>query len=103
MLRMLVSRCFWRMRGFRFGADKFGEVVALVLGKSLVTGAGFFLPTILDCGNRLGDVLLHYLQLGERQYLEIESSGWCGPCPGFPGIDNPSRWGPGFPGRRGQG
>jgi len=65
--------------------------VAEVSGERFHLGAGFHLVPILECGNRFGDVILHFLQLAERQYVEIESSRWCGPCPGFPGIDNPSR------------
>jgi len=45
-----------------------------VPGESFHLGAGFRLLSILIGGNRLGDVLLHFLQLAERQCLEIEIS-----------------------------
>ena len=60
-----------RTGGFRLGADEFGQGVAEVPGESFHLGAGFRLLPILECGDRLGDILLHFLQLVERQCLEI--------------------------------
>lgn len=76
MLRMLVSRRFWRIRCFRLGAGKFGEGVAQVLGKCFVTSAGFCLLPILMGGDRLDDFLLNFRQLAERQRPEIAISYW---------------------------
>ena len=41
------------------------------LGESFRLGAGLRLLTILECGDRLGDVRLNFRQLAERQCLEI--------------------------------
>ena len=59
------------VRTLIFDADKFGQGVAQIPGESLHLGAGFRLLPIFECGDRLGDVLLHFLQLAERQCLEI--------------------------------
>jgi hypothetical protein len=92
-----------RTGGFHLGADKFGQSVAQIPGESFHLGACFRLLPILKGGDRLGDVLLHFLQLAERQCLEIEISHWCGPCPECPGIDTPPRQGAATPGGQGQG
>ena len=59
------------MGGFRLSADEFGQGVAQIPGEGFHLGAGFRLLPILIGGDRLGDVLLHFLQLAERQCLEI--------------------------------
>ena len=41
------------------------------LGESFHLGAGLRLLTLLECGDRLCNVLLNFRQLAERQCLEI--------------------------------
>ena len=69
ILRMPVFRRGWRTRGLRLGADKLGQGVAHLPGKGFHLGAGFRLLPILECGNRLGDVLLHFLPESSRAWL----------------------------------
>ena len=60
--------------GFPFCSDEFDQLIAELPGESCYLGAGFRLLSILKGGDRLGDVLLHFLQLAELQRLEIEIS-----------------------------
>ena len=62
------------MRDFLLSADEFGQGVAEFSGEGFNLGAGVRRLPILIGGNRLGDVLLHFLQLAERQCLEPKSA-----------------------------
>ncbi len=95
MPRIRITELLWEVNAQTGFLDAFtdlrsGKQHDEVSGESVRLGTGFRLLTILERGDRLGDVLLHILQLAECQCLEIEISRWCGPCPGFPGIYIPS-------------
>lgn len=71
VLRVLVFWCDWGALGLAIGPDQFRRGVAHFSGHSFDLGAGFRLLSILKGGDRFGDVLLHFLQLGKLQRLEI--------------------------------
>jgi hypothetical protein len=54
---VLVFRCDWGALGLAICPDQFGQGVAHFSGHRFDLGAGFRLLPILECGNRLGDVL----------------------------------------------
>lgn len=58
-------------RGFRICADEFGKGIAQIPSEGFHLGAGFRFLSILLGGDRVGDVLLHFLQLGERQRFDV--------------------------------
>lgn len=68
---MRVLRCDWGALGLAIGPDQFRQGAAHFSRHSFHLGAGFRLLSILIGGDRLGDGLLHFLQLGKRQRLEI--------------------------------
>ena len=66
-------------------------------------GATFRHLPIQGRGECLGDFLQHFLSASSDNVPRSQSAVGCGPCPEYSVIDSPSRQGPAFPSREGQG